>query len=51
MELNRKQETTYGATATVTCLPGYERNKNKISCQADGLWEVAKCEPVGQYII
>ncbi|XP_060578601.1 sushi, von Willebrand factor type A, EGF and pentraxin domain-containing protein 1-like [Ruditapes philippinarum] len=44
--MNSEQDSTFGATATVTCAPGYQRNKPKISCQADGMWEQATCQPV-----
>jgi hypothetical protein len=46
--MNTEQDSTFGATATVTCETGYQRNKPKISCQANGMWEQATCQPVGK---
>ncbi|XP_053375501.1 sushi, nidogen and EGF-like domain-containing protein 1 isoform X2 [Mercenaria mercenaria] len=46
LTINKEQDTTYGAMATVTCAPGYQRNKHTVSCQADGVWEEALCQPV-----
>ncbi|XP_053398252.1 sushi, von Willebrand factor type A, EGF and pentraxin domain-containing protein 1-like [Mercenaria mercenaria] len=37
---------TYGATATVTCDTGYIANTTNITCLASGKWEVAKCSVV-----
>ncbi|XP_053398283.1 neurogenic locus Notch protein-like [Mercenaria mercenaria] len=37
---------TFGATATVTCDTGYIANTTNITCLASGKWEVAKCSVV-----
>lgn len=43
--LNKQGDSTYGATATVVCAPGYKRNKDRITCQQDGRWAEAECIP------
>lgn len=40
-------DTTYKATATVTCNNGYEANQSSISCQASASWEVPTCSIKG----
>jgi hypothetical protein len=35
--------TTYGSSANVDCDEGFESNKQIISCQGNGLWEIASC--------
>jgi hypothetical protein len=41
--LDKTKTSTYGATATLTCSPGYRLNQEKISCLDTGIWEKARC--------
>ncbi|XP_053400559.1 sushi, von Willebrand factor type A, EGF and pentraxin domain-containing protein 1-like [Mercenaria mercenaria] len=36
--------TTYGASAYLTCDTGFETNVSNITCQSSGLWETAVCK-------
>jgi hypothetical protein len=44
---------TYGATATLKCNPGYSPNQEKISCLDTGKWDAARCKIIGsvQYLL
>ena len=42
---------TFEATASITCTPGYETNKASISCQENGKWDKSKCTIKGINII
>jgi hypothetical protein len=39
--------TTYGASASVSCNIGYIAMVQQVTCKATGLWENAQCVPVG----
>ncbi|XP_060601489.1 uncharacterized protein LOC132754795 [Ruditapes philippinarum] len=42
--LDKTKTSTYGATATVKCSPGYRANQEKIVCLDTGKWETARCK-------
>ncbi|XP_053389048.1 CUB and sushi domain-containing protein 3-like [Mercenaria mercenaria] len=44
--LNEVSNSTYGATATVTCDHGYTATKETITCAETGSWDTAECKPV-----
>ncbi|XP_060575939.1 uncharacterized protein LOC132733324 [Ruditapes philippinarum] len=45
--LDKTKTSTYGATATVKCSPGYRPNQEKIVCLDTGKWEPARCKIKG----
>jgi hypothetical protein len=51
--LDKTKTSTYGATATVKCSPGYRPNQKKIVCLDTGEWETARCKIKGnvQYLL
>jgi hypothetical protein len=42
--LDKAKTSTYGATATIKCSPGYRANQEKIVCSDTGKWEPARCK-------
>ncbi|XP_053389035.1 uncharacterized protein LOC128552063 isoform X2 [Mercenaria mercenaria] len=46
--LNKDNNTTFAATASVACEEGYQPAKVSITCQASGKWETPLCETVAQ---
>jgi len=39
--------TSYSATANVTCDPGHDPNVTSVTCMASGNWEEAECRIKG----
>lgn len=47
-KLDNKGTTTFGATASIECKPGYKEDKASISCNENGKWDKAKCTIIGK---
>ena len=43
--------TTFGATANVTCDSGFDASTNQVTCLSNGSWSWAACLPKGKICI
>ncbi|XP_060573656.1 sushi, von Willebrand factor type A, EGF and pentraxin domain-containing protein 1-like [Ruditapes philippinarum] len=46
VSLDKKSQTSIGATASVKCESGYEAKESTITCEFPGEWQSAMCEPI-----